>query len=205
MHEPDEVLLGFARALRAAGVPVTLDRSRTWLEAAALVDLGDRQATYWAGRATLCACPDDLTRYDQVFDAWFLAKEGLPRSRPRTEQTELVQAPLPQDEREGTGARRRPRHPGRDGQRPPRCCGTATSPSSVGAQKAALSAMFAALHPHAPRRRAHRRTAWRRGEIDAHRTLRTTLRRMGEPGRSSGAAAAPAPAGWCCWSTCPAR
>ena len=51
-----------------------------------------------------------------------------------------------------------------------------------GAQKAALSAMFAALHPHAPRRRAHRRTAWRRGEIDAHRTLRTTLRRMGEPG-----------------------
>ena len=52
VHEPDEVLLGFARALRGAGVPVTLDRSRTWLEAAALVDLGDRQATYWAGRAS---------------------------------------------------------------------------------------------------------------------------------------------------------
>ena len=30
LHEPDEVLLGFARALRAAGVPVTLDRTRTW-------------------------------------------------------------------------------------------------------------------------------------------------------------------------------
>ena len=42
--------------------------------------------------------------------------------------------------------------------------------------------MFAALHPRAPLRRAHRRTAWRRGEVDAHRTLRTTLRRMGEPG-----------------------
>ena len=51
-----------------------------------------------------------------------------------------------------------------------------------GAQKAALAAMFAALHPRAPLRRAHRRTAWRRGEVDAHRTLRTTLRRMGEPG-----------------------
>ena len=36
LHQPDEVLLGFARALRAAGVPVTLDRSRSWLEAAAL-------------------------------------------------------------------------------------------------------------------------------------------------------------------------
>jgi uncharacterized protein with von Willebrand factor type A (vWA) domain len=181
VHEPDEVLLGFARALRASGVPVTLDRSRTWLEAAALVDLGDRQATYWAGRATLCGCPDDLTRYDQVFDAWFLAKEGLPRSRPRTEQTELVQAPLPQDEREGTA-------PDDD----PDTLAAMASAAEVlrhrdiaelsGAQKAALSAMFAALHPHSPRRRAHRRTAWRRGEIDAHRTLRTTLRRMGEPG-----------------------
>ena len=28
-----------------------------------------------------------------------------------------------------------------------------------------------------------RRTPWRRGEIDMHRTLRTTLRQMGEPGR----------------------
>ena len=104
LHQPDEVLLGFARALRAAGVPVTLDRSRTWLEAAALVDLGDRQATYWAGRATLCGCPDDLTRYDQVFDAWFLAKEGLPRSQPPAERTDLVQAPLPDDDRDGTGS-----------------------------------------------------------------------------------------------------
>ncbi|MGH3508974.1 MAG: vWA domain-containing protein, partial [Nocardioidaceae bacterium] len=36
-----------------------------------------------------------------------------------------------------------------------------------------------------PRRRAHRRTSWHRGEVDAHRTLRNTLRRMGEPARIS--------------------
>jgi len=181
LHQPDEVLLGFARALRAAGVPVTLDRSRTWLEAAALVDLGDRQATYWAGRATLCGCPDDLTRYDQVFDAWFLAKEGLPRSQPPAERTDLVQAPLPDDDRDGTGS-----------DDDPDTVAAMASATEVlrhrdiaevtGAQKAALAAMFAALHPGAPLRRAHRRTAWRRGEVDAHRTLRTTLRRMGEPG-----------------------
>ncbi len=180
-HEPDEVLLGFARALRAAGVPVTLDRSHTWLEAAALVDLGDRQATYWAGRATLCGCPDDLARYDQVFDAWFLAREGLPRSQQPTQQTELVQAALPEDERAGSG--------------PDDDTDTVAALASAaevlrhrdiaevsGAQKAALAAMFSALHPGAPLRRAHRRTPWRRGEVDAHRTLRTTLRRMGEPG-----------------------
>ena len=35
----DELLLGFATALRAAGVPVTQDRTRTYLDAVALVGL----------------------------------------------------------------------------------------------------------------------------------------------------------------------
>ena len=50
-------------------------------------------------------------------------------------------------------------------------------------EKALLDAMIRGLEPRLPRRRAHRRTPWRRGEIDVHRTLRTTLRQMGEPGR----------------------
>jgi uncharacterized protein with von Willebrand factor type A (vWA) domain len=179
-HAPDEILLGFARALRAAGVPVTLDRSRAWLEAASLVDLGDRQATYWAGRATLCSCPDDLDRYDQVFEAWFLAEEGLPRQQPRARQTELVSAPLPDDEQEsGVG----------EGEEDAvQALASATEvlrhrdiAELSGAQKAILAAMFTALRPVSPRRRAHRRTAFRRGEVDAGRTLRQTLRRMGEP------------------------
>ncbi|MEZ5097110.1 MAG: VWA domain-containing protein [Nocardioides sp.] len=179
-HAPDEILLGFARALRSAGVPVTVDRSRAWLEAAALVDLGDRAATYWAGRATLCSCPDDLVRYDQMFEAWFLAKEGLPRSVPRERRHELVSAPLPEDDASSSGE-----------------AGDAEQVAAVasatevlrhrdiaevsGAQKALLAAMFDSLQPRAPRRRAHRRTPHRRGEVDAGRTLRQTLRRMGEP------------------------
>ena len=80
VRSADEVLLGFARALRASGVAVTQDRSHAFLEATALVGLDDRRATYWAGRATLCAGPDDLARYDQVFDAYFNARDG-PRAR----------------------------------------------------------------------------------------------------------------------------
>ncbi|MFN4091230.1 MAG: hypothetical protein ACK4QW_19610, partial [Alphaproteobacteria bacterium] len=60
VHEADEILLGFARALRAAGIAVTPDRSRGFVDAVRIVGLGDRRATYWAGRATLCASPDDL-------------------------------------------------------------------------------------------------------------------------------------------------
>ena len=60
VREPDEILLGFARALRAAGVPVTHDRTQGYLAAVAMVGLDDATATYVAGRATLCGSPDDL-------------------------------------------------------------------------------------------------------------------------------------------------
>ena len=38
--------------------------------------------TYWAGRLTLCAGPDDLDRYDRAFAPYF-AGRGLPRAAPR--------------------------------------------------------------------------------------------------------------------------
>ena len=38
---PDALLLGFARALRASGMPVTPDREAGYLEAVAAVDKGD--------------------------------------------------------------------------------------------------------------------------------------------------------------------
>ncbi len=179
-HDADEVLLGFARALRSAGVPVTLDRSRHWLTAASLVGVGDRNATYWAGRSTLCAGPDDLVRYDQVFDAWFMAREGLPRSQPRDRAVELVQAPLPEDDSRGDGE-------GADEQFRALASGTEVLrhrdfATVSGAEKALLAGMFATLRVRPPLRRAHRRTPYRRGDVDATRTLRSTLRRMGEPG-----------------------
>ena len=65
---PTAIFLGFTRALRAAGVQVTQDRAHGFLQATAIVGAGDPVATYTAGRATLCAGPDDLRRYDQVFE-----------------------------------------------------------------------------------------------------------------------------------------
>ena len=50
------------------------------------------------------------------------------------------------------------------------------------AERRAVQELFAGLRPRAPRRRAHRHTASRRGRVDARRTLRSTLQRMGEPG-----------------------
>jgi uncharacterized protein with von Willebrand factor type A (vWA) domain len=53
------------------------------------------------------------------------------------------------------------------------------------AEKRRLAAMFATIHAFPPMRRTARHQPWHRGQVDAHRTLRTSLRRMGEPARIS--------------------
>lgn len=180
-HEADEILLAFTRALRSAGMAVTHDRSTSFLQATAMVGAGDAAATYRAGRATLCASPDDLVRYEHVFSAWFGAREQLPRTVPR-EQSREISPPLPTGDAGGS-----------EGAGDPEVIHASASELEVlrhrdvasltPDEKALLDVMIRALHPRLPRRRANRRTPWRRGEIDVHRTLRTTLRQMGEPGR----------------------
>ena len=73
MSQPDvvTVLAGFARAVRAAGVPVTHDPTTAFLTCAAEVGADERSGVYWAGRATLCSDPDHLRVYDLAFADWF--------------------------------------------------------------------------------------------------------------------------------------
>ena len=186
MSEPlrsaDEVLLGFARALRASGVAVTQDRAQGFLTAVAAVGADDRQATYWSGRATLCGSPDDLARYDQVFAAWFDSRDGLPRPRPREASRPASAHLLPDSEGSGAG--------GDDGEED--VVRAAASASEVlrhrdvasldAAEKRRLASMFARLSLRPPSRRTARHRRWHRGQLDASRTLRNSLRHVGEPG-----------------------
>src|SRR5215218_10993410 len=102
-REGDEILLAFTGALRAGGVAVTQDRAHDFLEAAALLGVDEPAAVRVAGRSTLCAGPDDLARFDQVFEAFFDARHGLPRPRPAVAQSsaESSVSPLPLDDGDG--------------------------------------------------------------------------------------------------------
>ncbi len=175
-HAADEVLLAFTRALRAAGVPVTPDRAAAFLAATALVGVGEAAGTYAAGRATLCGSPDDLARFDVVFAAWFDARSGLPRARPTVPTTGGSLEPGVDDAatqaaddlvRAAASESEVLRH---------RDIATLTV-----AERHRLAAMFATLRPRAPLRRTPRRRGSHRGSVDASRTLRASLRRMGEP------------------------
>ena len=180
VRDPDEILLGFARALRAAGVPVTQDRAQGFLAAVALVGLDDPAASYVAGRATLCASPDDLARYDQVHEAYFNPRDGLPRPRP-TEDGVPTFAGMPLAEGEGGGDDRTDDPVVRAMASDAEVLRHRDVASLSAAEKARLAGMFATLRPRPPRRRTSRHQRWHRGTVDAPRTLRASLRHMGEP------------------------
>ncbi len=179
-HQVDEVLAAFAVAVRASGVPVTMDRTATFLRGCATVGAGDRNAVYWTGRATLCGAREDLDRYDQVFAAWF-AGSGLAPTSPRAPSRRTAQADLGDGDGEGD-------EPGEETVVRASASRTevlrhrdiaAMSP----AERAELGRLFSRLRPRAPLRISPRRRPSRRGEIDARRTLREQLRRGGEPAR----------------------
>jgi uncharacterized protein with von Willebrand factor type A (vWA) domain len=181
-HQPDEILLGFAVALRAAGVRVTHDRAQGYLAAAALAGLDDETAVYHAGRATLCGSPDDLLRYDQVYEAYFDGRAGPPRrGLPMPPSARTASSTLPLSEADGAGR----------GEAEPNLVRAMVSTTEMlrhrdiatlsANEKARLATMFATLEVRLPQRRAGRRRPWHRGTVDASRTLRASLRRMGEP------------------------
>lgn len=178
----EEILLGFARALRAAGVAVTADRERTYLLAASTVGLEDQAAVYAAGRATLCGSPSDLERYDLVYAAWFGAERPAAArhapSRPPATMADL-----------GEGG---PNAEGRSDDHLDDVRARASSAEVLrhrdiatmsGRERAMLARMFATLRPRPPRRRTHRLASAPRGRVDARRTMREMIRRHGEPGQ----------------------
>jgi uncharacterized protein with von Willebrand factor type A (vWA) domain len=177
-HDPDEVLAAFAVAVRAAGVPVTMDRSQAFLRASAILGADDRSAVYWSGRATLCGNADELERYDAVFDAWFSGK--APTAGPARQPANVTsQAPL--DEQPGDAA-------GADSDLLVRAAASSTEvlrhrdvAELSKAERARLARLFARLRPQAPERVSARRRPSARGEVDGRRTLRQQLRNGGEP------------------------
>lgn len=180
----DAALVGFARALRAAGVEASAERVHAYLRAVEQLRPGMRADVYWAGRLTLCGGRDDLERYERVFAAYFGPAE--PRGRP------VAAADRPRLRlltREGAGPRPGARQEQRAG--PP----TAALASSTevlrhrdvgglsAAEREQLRRLLAAFTLRGETRRSARRRPARRGQVDPHRTVRELLRRGGEPAR----------------------
>ena len=173
----DELLVGFAHVLRAAGIAVTPDRTSAFVEAVALTGFNDRAATYWSGRATLCSTLDDSELYDKAFTAWFTHLPGESRPAIPVPAARQPQASLEPGSDVGNvsgddlfAARASTAEVLRH-----RDVGTLTEQD-----RAQLAILFDSLDVVAPRRRALRQRPHHRGSVDLRRTLRAQLRSGGE-------------------------
>lgn len=180
-HPAIGTVVGFARTLRAAGVPATGDRVASMLSALAVLDATRRDDVYWAGRLTLCGDQEDLDRYDRVFDAYFGGADPRPRpGRPRIVRTVSRQV----------GAEP-PAGDDGDEERADVWASTSTAEllrhrdfASLDAdERAVLARLLGAFALPGETRRTRRLRPAARGRVDRARTVRELLRRGGEPAR----------------------
>lgn len=179
----DAVLLGFVRALRAAGVDASAERGYAFLRAVTALRPEMRSDVYWAGRATLCGGHDDLERYGRVFAAYF-GPSGSPAPQPvRTNPPPRLRLVA----REAAAA---PPGPGASGPSGPPTAALASSAEVLRhrdvteldpAERAQLRRLLAVFTLEGQTRRSARRRPARRGRVDPRRTVRELLRRGGEP------------------------
>ncbi len=180
--DPVVTMTGFARALRGNGVAADATRLATAIEALTHVDPIDVEQVYWTGRLTLCGEPDDLPRYDSVFDAWFRGRlPPLPGPQPTPRPGEVLQLrPLAGADRDETEAGE-----------VEESLRTAASDTEVlrhrdvtglsEAERDEINRLIAVLAPRVGLRRTRRHRPGGRNGIDVARTVRAMLRDGGEP------------------------
>ncbi|WP_390898550.1 vWA domain-containing protein [Streptomyces fulvoviolaceus] len=180
----DAALLGFARALRTAGVEASAARVHAFLRAVDLLRPGMRADVYWAGRLTLCGSRDDLERYERVFAAYFGAREPVERA--------VAAAPGPRLRLVVRNAAAEGRTRTQNERESPPTPALASSAEVLrrrdvaeldAAERAQVRRLLAVLAWRGEVRLTARRRPARRGDVDPHRTVRELLRRGGEPAR----------------------
>jgi uncharacterized protein with von Willebrand factor type A (vWA) domain len=179
--DPVIAMTGFARALREAGVAADRTRLTTSLAALAQVDAVDVEQVYWAVRLALCSEPDDLPRFDALFDAWFRAR-GPTLPGPVQPQPTLQTAQLRPLAGDGTTDQAGDDDP----------LATAATDAEILRQhditelstdeRDEVNRMIALLAPRVGTRRTARRRRGGSERIDVRRTVRTMLHDGGEPG-----------------------
>ena len=187
---PDEapfvsVLVGFADALRRAGLAVGSGDLLTYCASMVPLDPTDLLDLYWAGRATLVTRKDDIPVYDQVFRTYFLdadgpARELLMLNAQVTAQAEGAVLNVPATDPPGDGDEEEAQLGlmASDAEALRRKSFAACTPEEL----AALRRIMTRIRLTPPKRRTRRTRAARSGRApDLRRTVRESMRAGGEP------------------------
>ncbi len=180
------VAVGFVSSLRRAGLEVSLNSTLLYSEALSVCDVTSRSDLYWAGRACLVHCFEDVVTYDAVFASFWLGSP-LSVSGPLAGVSVPVLLQTDSDEADADGD---------DEQQPAgdvvqvRYSATETLSAKdfadyTDGELEEARRLMARLRWHGPTRPSRRREATRtcRGFLDIRRTVRAALRADGEPVR----------------------
>jgi uncharacterized protein len=191
-------LVGFGRLLRRRGVGAGPDQVIRYRRALGLLDAGDLEDLYWAGRACLLSRRDQAEAYDRAFAEYFLGLDaGAPAPPPSG--AEPGPAPAGEDPGQAPGTLRRDRllpDPGEDegeaaDRGEPATVGQTASalellrdkafPAMTDEERAMVRALLRALRPNLPERVTRRTRPARSGaRLDLRRSVRRSLRTQGE-------------------------
>jgi uncharacterized protein len=179
------LLVGFARELRGAGLPVGSGDVLTYCAAMSPLDPTDLLDLYWAGRTTLVTRHDQIPAYDRVFRRYFLDGEEEPAPpvpfslKSRAEAQATLQVPQTEPGRPGGDEEEtRLGLVASDAATLRTKSFTACTPEELAAVRRIIKTI--ALTP--PRRRTRRGVTAPSGRVpDLRRTVRETLRTHGEP------------------------
>jgi uncharacterized protein with von Willebrand factor type A (vWA) domain len=192
--------VALGRSLRAAGLPVTPDRSATFVAAAALLGAGDRDALYWAARLAFVTSRDELAAFDAVFAALVEGKtdpagatRGDPTAPPGPRPAHRPPGPPPAPARPAPGEAAPSSDDGR-GRETALTVPVGARSSDVerltevrldeldDAELALVARLVRRLAVATPPRRVRRARTARRGErLDVRATLRRSRRTGGDP------------------------
>jgi uncharacterized protein with von Willebrand factor type A (vWA) domain len=186
--DPERIVAGFARALRANGLSVPTGTAVLFAEALALVGVEAPSRVYWAGRATLVRRVEDIPVYDRVFAAYWHDRSA-PVMAPVEEEPPLTLALDDEESEDPDGASGEPdgdvlavRYSAVEVLRDQDL--SALTPAEWAEAQRLISALGVASELRPSRRtRPSRRRA--RGHPDLRATLRRNMRTAGVPIRRS--------------------
>jgi len=180
-------LVGFARELRGAGLPVGSGEVLTFCEAMSPLDPTDLMDLYWGGRTTLVTRHDQIPLYDRVFRRYFLSRgedEPTPDKPFSVKSRAEAQATLEVPQTEDEGEEKREEQETRLGLVASDAAALRTksfaacTPEELAAVRRIIKTI--ALTP--PRRRTRRTAPAKAGRrLDVRRAARETMRMHGEP------------------------
>lgn len=99
---PADIAVAFSQILRGLGLTVPISCTNTFTEALCATGLDDRDATYWAGQATLVRRPEDIAVYNRAFAVFFEGRRPEAFDDPMAETVNVSMAVDTDDDRDGT-------------------------------------------------------------------------------------------------------